>query len=77
MNVIVVGRAVNVFVHYKKVVIDAFGEDGSATTWSTGSAGTHGGNASYVVAGLSQHLDEFLAAYLHVNEEACGSAPGR
>ena len=77
VNAIVVGRAVNVFVHYKKVVIDAFGEDGSATTWSIGSAGTHGGNASYVVSGLSQHLDEFLAAYLRVNEEACGSAPGR
>ena len=74
VNVNVVGEAFGILVKYKKMVTDAFGKVGTATTWNSGFVGTHGsGGASFILSNLSQHLDEFLAAYLRVNEEACGS----
>lgn len=46
-----------------------------ATTWLGGSVlGTHGGDASYIVSSLSQHLDQFLTEHLRVNEEACNGS---
>ena len=75
VNVNVTGRAVGVSVQYNKFLTDEFGKAAPASTWHTGSTGTHGGDASYIVSNLSQHLDRFLAAYLRVNEEACGSQP--
>ena len=68
----VFGPAYTILVEYKKEVADAFGQAGKAVTWSTGSTGTHGKDAGFIVSSLSQHLDRFLAAYLRVNEEACG-----
>lgn len=65
--------AFSVSVEYYKAVTDSFGEDGIAVTWSTASHGTHGGSANFIMSSLSQHLDKFLAAYLRVNEAACGS----
>ena len=75
VNINVVGPAFSLIVNFHKEVTDAFGESGLAPTWASGGVGTHGGNASYIVSFLSQILDKFLAAYLRVNEPACGSAP--
>ena len=63
--------AYNISVSYRKVVFDEFGNPGSAATRVTGITGTPGKDADYMVSSLSQLLDEFLAAYLLVNEEAC------
>ena len=77
MNISVVGRAYNTRVTYSKLVTDAFAAKDLAVTWHTGSSGTHGGDAGYIMSWLSQHLDKFLAAYLRVNELACESPAGR
>lgn len=75
VNVLVVGRAVGLNVYYNKRVTDAFGVAGTAVTWFDGATGRHGGNGDNIVSGLSRYLDKFLAAYLRVNEPACGSSP--
>ena len=68
----VVGRAFNTAVKYKKWVIDLENNsNGPATTWNTGSTGTYGGDAGFIIQDLSSHLDRFLAEYLRVNESAC------
>ena len=72
VNVNVAGPAFSISLEYGKRVRDMFGRIGPATTWTTGSAGTHGRDSSYIVSGLSEQLDSFLSAYLRVNEEACG-----
>ena len=40
-----------------------------AQTWHAGAVGT--GGDDYIINTLSQHFDQFLAAYLRVNEDAC------
>ena len=70
VNVNVVGPASSISVEYKKEVVDMFGKSGIATTWDTGSAGT-ARNSGVILSYFSQHLDQFLAAYLRVNEEDC------
>ena len=42
-----------------------------ATTWHSGSTGTHGRSSSYILGALSQHLDKFLVEYLRANENDC------
>lgn len=64
-------KAFNISVSYKKFVFDRFGDSGFAATWVTGRTGTSGGDADYIVSSLSLLLDEFLEAYLRVNETAC------
>lgn len=72
INVNLSGRAFNVSVDYKKVLYDAeTALFDVATTWSRGLTGTHGGEAGYILQGLSEHLDRFVLEYLRVNEEAC------
>lgn len=44
---------------------------GWATTWTTGSTGTHGDNASYILSWVSQYVDKFIDEYLRVNADAC------
>lgn len=44
---------------------------GFATTWKTGTTGTHGFDAGYVRDVVARHLDEFIDEYLRVNENAC------
>ena len=44
---------------------------GKATTWRTGSTGTHGRDASYILSWVSLHVDEFIDEYLRVNADAC------
>ena len=42
-----------------------------ATTWHIGAAGTHSGDARFILQGLSEALDRFILEYLRVNEDAC------
>ncbi|MXY68586.1 MAG: hypothetical protein F4Y47_08495 [Acidobacteriia bacterium] len=77
VNINVTPRAFSVSLAYYKWVTDEFGQSASAQTWHSGATGTHGGDAGYIVSALSQYLDTFLAAYLRVNEESCGSPAGR
>lgn len=72
-NVTVTGRAFSVSLAFNKVATDIFGHTSVAITWNAGATGTHGGDAGYVVSSLSQQLDRFLAAYLRVNDKACGA----
>ena len=39
--------------------------------WETGSYGTHGGDADYILQAVSERLDRFILEYLRVNETAC------
>ena len=73
INIHVKSPALSITVEYKKRVTDlATKSNGLATTWVTGSTGTHGsGGAGFVIQSLSSHLDEFLTGYLRVNESAC------
>ena len=79
-NLIYLYVNVNVFRHvfsidldFKKPLKDpSFPElYGSATTWSRGSTGTHGGRADSILSSLSELLDIFLVDYFRVNEKAC------
>ena len=66
------GGAFNVEVVFKKYLRDGVSEqNGFAVTWDTGSHGTHGGNAGYILQSVSEHLDRFVLEYLRVNEAAC------
>lgn len=72
INVNVLGRGFSMDVRYSKAVFDEASDDsGMAVTWQTGSLGTHGQDAGFIVQALSQHLDRFLAEYLRVNESDC------
>ena len=72
ININVVGRAHSVSVAYRRWVTDPVNNsEGPATTWDTGSTGTHSGDASFIIQDLSRHLDKFLANYLRVNDSAC------
>lgn len=72
ISVHVVGAAFSVGVSLKKDFRDASsGETGSATTWETGSTGTHGRSGNYILSSVSRHMDKFIDEYLRVNAEAC------
>ena len=72
INVNVQGRGFSLSLRYQKSVYDAVsGETNYATTWDYGGAGTHGGDAGFILQGLSEQLDGFLLDYLRVNEAAC------
>ena len=73
VNVNVAGHAFGVSLEYKKRVLDPLsGLGGLATTWNSGSTGTHGRDSGFILSGVSQHLDRFLVEFLRVNEAACG-----
>ena len=72
VNVNVARRAFSIGVGYRKWLHDeALGIGGRAETWNTGSAGTHGGGASFILQDVSEHMDRFVVEYLRVNESAC------
>ena len=80
VNVNVVGRAFSITLEFHKRVWDfSSGIIQTATTWDSGSAGTHGGNANFILSSISGHMDKFLVEFLRVNEKACGKrlAPPR
>ena len=70
--VFVVGSAFNIDVEYKRWVrvVDT-GAEGIAPTWDTGSVGTHARDPKFILGTLSGLIDDFLLAYLRVNEESC------
>ena len=78
MYINVVDRAFNVQVHFvrKVVFVLPFREEddklfGPASTWDTGSTGTHGNDPSYILSSVVRHTDKFIDEYLRVNESAC------
>ena len=72
ININVVGKAFNISVEFKKRVFGPrSGLSNYAITWDRGSAGTHGQNASFIISGLSEHIDELIVDYLQVNEQKC------
>ena len=77
----VIGRAFSIDVEFKKSLFDSLYTElqGGAGTWRDGITGTHGGRGrgggSYILSGLSQMLDRFIADYLRVNETACATRP--
>ena len=80
INVNVAGGGFNVGLEYKKWVSEykkwvsdpLSGEEMPATTWDTGSTGTHGRDPGFILSTASGLLDLFLVEFLRVNEEACG-----
>ena len=63
------GGLFNVAVELHKYLRDDLNEiDGRwrSVTWRSGSFGTHGGSASYIISTLSEHMDTFLDEYLRV-----------
>lgn len=74
VNVNVVGQAFKVEVRYYKLLSDhVTRETNRAATWHSGTLGTHGNDAGYILDTVSQDLDKFIRAYLRVNEEDCVS----
>ena len=71
MDIEVVDGTYCLAVTYSKKVTDEFGALGFAVTWRRGATGRRGSNAIDLMFILSRILDDFLAAYLRVNEAAC------
>ena len=73
VNVNLQGKAFNLSLEFKKLVRDIHFPElyGLAPSWSTGGTGTHGGDANFVVSGVSEYVDKFLVEYFRVNEKAC------
>ena len=72
VRVTTAGNAVTISIGLYKGVFDRYtNEWGLANTWIAGMTGTYGRNAAKVLANTSRLMDEFLAKYLQVNEEAC------
>ena len=64
VNVNVVGRGFSLIVGYNKVVYDGVsGETNYAKTWNSHGAGTHGGDAGFILQNLSEYLDSFNYAH--------------
>lgn len=72
VRVSVVSRAVTTSVEFKKSLFDPISEESNyASTWQSGSVGTHGEDAGFILQDLSEHVDKFIDEYLRVNAEAC------
>ena len=73
----VVGPAFSTEVEFRKVLLDAVSASVfTASTWEESRLGTHGGDAGYILQGLSELLDDFVLNYLRVNADACNASPG-
>ena len=68
------GLAVFIEVEFEKgrLADPASGLEGLAQTWRHQRLGTHGEDGSFVMQHVSELVDEFILAYLRVNEDACG-----
>ena len=72
INVNLIGSAFSTRLSFNKWLRDTdLGEGGMAETWDTGSVGTHGNNASYILGSISKYTDKFIEEYLRVNADAC------
>lgn len=70
ININVIKPAFHVSTSFHKRVRDVMsGHFSNALTWNIGTTGT--GSATYILSTLSEHVDEFLAEFLRVNEKAC------
>lgn len=66
------GSVYYIFVRYSRLVTTVAGYTNLATTWQRSSVGEYvSKDSAYVMSELSGYLDEFLAAYLRINESAC------
>ena len=86
VNVNVVGLAFAIRVEFQRPVrvlnapywIEAVEMDPAlvnlASTWDTGSVGTHGRHDAYILSSVSRHVDKFIDEYLRVNADACGKS---
>ena len=50
---------------------DTTGLERGSSTWENLGYGTHGGDAGFIMQGLSEGLDGFILEYLRVNEDYC------
>ena len=72
LGVTVFGSAFSYTLEYSRWMTDTENDtEGSATTWETGTTGTHGGDDAFIRHVISEGLDKFIFKYLRVNEEAC------
>ena len=72
VNVNVAGRAYSINVSLNRWLTDPVHDtSGIATTWNSGSTGTHGGNSGYILQVIGEHMDRFIDQYLEINEPAC------
>ena len=72
VRITVISRAFATEIKFKKYLFDPISEENyHAPTWTAESVGTHGQNASFILQGLSELVDEFIDEYLRVNAEAC------
>ena len=72
VNINIVGGAFNVAVRYNRLVNFTTGNrvySYTAATWNSASAGTHGGDAAFIMNWLDSLLDEFLNEYLKANQK--------
>ncbi len=73
VRITVVRDAYSVAVEYNRRVDFTTGNrryrHNAAVTWFSGSTGTHGDNAAFIMNSLDGLLDEFLNAYLKVNQK--------
>ena len=69
IRVLVVGSAFSTILFFHKPLHDPVSDVSDfAITWQNNYAGTHGGNANFVISSVSQAMDAFLDQYLRVNE---------
>ena len=69
----ILGNSVDIDTSFKKATV-SYGEVGLATTWVAGKFGSHGSDAmskDYILSGLSELIDKFIASYLKVNQKYC------
>ena len=71
VNVGTFDSAFSISVEYHKWVTDGHGYVGAPSTWKMRSTGLSGKIPSFIISGLSELLDLFIAEYLRVNEESC------
>ena len=71
-RVTVVGFSYSFTLSFRKPVIDHYGYSGLASTWDGGRTGMHGRKTDFILSGLMQVMDDFLAEYRRANESACG-----
>lgn len=68
-----VGNSFNISLRFNKPVRDYYFPElsGRASSWQVAGTGAHGGDANFILSGISKYTDEFLVEYFRVNEEAC------
>ena len=71
--VFVRGAAYSIELELNKTLLDPISSTAFPTpTWGREHWDTHGGNRGYIMALVGEFMDEFIDAYLRVNEDACG-----